>query len=425
MKRPTVLDLFSGAGGMSLGFEAAGFDIAVSVEIDPVHCSVHHFNFPYSRTICGDVRAITSEQIGDALARYGVTDLDVIVGGPPCQGFSLMGKRQIDDPRNDLVYEYLRVVGEIRPKYFVFENVPGIVKGKHSRFIDELITKFTEIGYDLSLPFNVLNAADYNVAQNRNRLILLGSRKDQKKINYPLPVTGKIDSDLFSVESPSIVRSASEAISDLEKQDVFIGKDGGINPERLDYSGYRKDFNFFGGGNFSLCHKRTLKVPLVWNHVGSKHSLKLKRRFEKTAPGSTEPISRFFRLHPARPCNTLRAGTASDKGAYTAPRPMHYSVPRCISVREAARLHSYPDWFRFHQTIWHGFREIGNSVAPLFARELGLQIMVSLECSGERLETYTLEAQDHLLLSANMTGAASYFDVDKNIIPTRKRLVAV
>ena len=130
MARPIAIDLFAGAGGLGLGFEQAGFDIVAAVEIDPIHCATHQFNFPNCVTICKSVINVTGDELRRR-AGIGRRDLDVIIGGPPCQGFSLMGKRALDDTRNQLVFHYVRLVMELKPKYFVFENVKGLTIGKH------------------------------------------------------------------------------------------------------------------------------------------------------------------------------------------------------------------------------------------------------------------------------------------------------
>ncbi len=136
MERPTVIDLFSGCGGMSLGLEAAGFNIVASVEIDPIHNLVHHFNFPYGVSLCEDISNVSSKELLKAVEKKGFSsDIDLIAGGPPCQGFSHIGKRQLDDPRNSLVFEYVRIIKEVKPKYFIFENVPGIASGEHKKIL--------------------------------------------------------------------------------------------------------------------------------------------------------------------------------------------------------------------------------------------------------------------------------------------------
>ena len=127
-RRPLAIDLFAGAGGLSLGFEQAGFDVAASVEIDPIHSAVHHHNFPQSAAICRSVVGLSGRDIR-ALAGVGERDIDVVCGGAPCQGFSTIGKRAMDDPRNGLVSHFCRLVRELQPKYAVFENVRGLTMG--------------------------------------------------------------------------------------------------------------------------------------------------------------------------------------------------------------------------------------------------------------------------------------------------------
>ena len=132
--RPIGIDLFAGAGGMSLGFEQAGFDVVAAVEIDPVHCAVHKFNFPQCAVIPRSVVGLKGSEIRLA-AGIGNRDVDVVFGGAPCQGFSMIGQRVLDDPRNALVLEFLRIVSELDAKTFVFENVKGLTVGKHRQFL--------------------------------------------------------------------------------------------------------------------------------------------------------------------------------------------------------------------------------------------------------------------------------------------------
>lgn len=185
--RPIGIDLFAGAGGLSLGFEQAGFDIEASVEIDPIHCATHEFNFPNSKAICASVVDMTGAEIRRraGLADLGSADIDVVFGGAPCQGFSMMGKRALDDQRNQLVFHYVRLVGELRPKYCVFENVKGLTLGKQVQFLDELIVALGVAGYKVLLPYRVLNASDFGVPQDRRRLFLIGAREDQAMPSYP------------------------------------------------------------------------------------------------------------------------------------------------------------------------------------------------------------------------------------------------
>ncbi len=408
MQRPIAIDLFSGCGGMSLGLEAAGFDIAASVEFDAVHLLVHHFNFPYSVSICQDIRNLSTLDLLARLKHHGFErEIDLVAGGPPCQGFSMIGKRQLDDPRNSLVFQYFRIIKELQPKYFIFENVPGIASGNHRALLDELIAEFEGISYWVNYPWKILDAADFGAPQHRKRLILIGSRQDVKKAGYPGEREGKIS-------------TVGEAISDLAKVPAWIGKDEGIDSCYLNYSGFRQSFSITPAGEYHLCHFRPTG-DLVWGHLGSQHTEVSRERFLGTEPGTVEKISRFFKLSPDRLCHTLRAGTARDRGAFTAPRPIHYCLPRCVTVREAARLHTFPDWFQFHTTIWHGFREIGNAVVPLFSKALGLQIMSCLEVDRSQLEIRKLSTMDRECLRWNMDQACLYWQIPNNVIPKRKR----
>jgi len=144
MPRPIGIDLFSGAGGLSLGFEQAGFDIVAAVEIDPIHCAVHEFNFPRCKVIAQSVADLTGDEIRRR-AGIGRSRVDVVFGGPPCQGFSMIGRRAFDDPRNSLVKHFVRLVAELRASYFVFENVKGLTIGGHRKFLEELIEEFRSL----------------------------------------------------------------------------------------------------------------------------------------------------------------------------------------------------------------------------------------------------------------------------------------
>jgi len=195
MIRPIGIDLFAGAGGLSLGFEQAGFDVIAAVEIDPIHAAVHQFNFPRCVVVPRSIAKVTGAELRK-IAGIGSRNIDVVFGGAPCQGFSLIGHRILDDPRNALVQEFVRVVGELKASYFVFENVKGLTVGNHRSFLNELIEAFGAIGYDVRLPWNVLDAANYGVPQHRERLILFGARKGLPLPEYPFPSTRAADVSL-------------------------------------------------------------------------------------------------------------------------------------------------------------------------------------------------------------------------------------
>ena len=412
MERPIAIDLFCGAGGMSLGIEASGFKVESAVEIDPIHSAIHKFNFPDCNTICNDIRMINANEITSGKI------IDLVVGGPPCQGFSHIGQRQLDDPRNILVFEYLRLIREIKPKYFIFENVPGLTTGNHRKFLDELIIEFNKIGYSVEEP-KILNAVDFGAPQNRKRLIILGTKHGLPGLTYPKATHNH--SPNYSLFNNNEIIGSRSVLKDFEEIDIFTGDDNGVDVDLLEYNGYRHSYSFIKSGIYEKCNNRTFYRQRVYNHIGSTHTEASICRFNSTECGKVEPISRYFKLHPDMPCNTLRAGTASDRGAYTAPRPIHYKYPRCISVREAARLHTFPDWFVFHQTIWHGFREIGNSVIPLFAKKLGDQVIKLLNIDLSSIDISTFHPSDMKLLQMNMHEACSYFNVAQ-LISSRRRI---
>ena len=408
MARPIGIDLFAGAGGLSLGFEQAGFDIIAAVDIDPIHCSAHKFNFPKCATVCRSVVDVTGDELR-RIAGIGKRDLDIVIGGAPCQGFSLIGKRALDDSRNQLVHHYVRVVMELKPKYFVFENVKGLTVGKHRQFLQEVIEAFQNGGYGVVTDYRVLNAADYGVPQDRRRLILMGARKGLSLPTYPEP-TGRTTVGDAIGDIPD-----AEGFPELWERDWVKAKYGKPSTYAAYLRGKKDDPTDFG-------HRRQFAPALLTSSLLTDHTELSRERFAATAPDDVEPVSRFKRLALDGICNTLRAGTASDRGAFTSPRPIHPIMPRVITVREAARLHSYPDWFRFHATKWHGFRQIGNSVPPLLARAVGRQIMKALGKKPEK-PSEVLALGDQSLIGISMTDAAAMFGVSSTVIARRSRPV--
>ena len=368
--RPIAVDLFSGAGGLSLGFEAAGFDVAVAIDLDPVHCATHEFNFPYSATMCRDVGDLDARQIR-AASGIGDTPIGVVIGGAPCQGFSLIGQRALDDPRNDLLTHFVRLVCDLQPLYFAFENVKGLTVGQQRQALDEMIAALSP-HYRIVLPYRVLNAADFQVPQNRRRLFLLGARNDHPLPSYPSPQPDRV--------------TVADALSDIPNCDLFqeLRRSDSANTSFGPATPYAATMRGLVDDPNDFSHPRPAVRNLLTASLRTEHQPRTRRRFAQTTCGATEPTSRLYRLNPSTQANTIRAGTASDRGALTSPRPIHPEYPRVLTNREAARLHSFPDWFRVHVTKWHGFRQIGNSVPPLLARAIGAEIMRSLRITPAR-----------------------------------------
>ncbi len=403
---------------MSLGFEQAGFDVVAAVEIDPVHCAAHKFNFPNTAILPRSVVGLKAAEIRIS-AGIGNGPVDCVFGGPPCQGFSLIGHRVLDDPRNSLVLEFVRLVAELDAKTFVFENVKGLTVGRHRAFLDELVAAFDRAGYAVRLPWQVLDAARYGVPQSRQRLILFGAKKGAKLPIYPLPVSNAAD-DRRAIPGLPFGPTCKDALADLpdaEKFATLIGTDSVRTSAFGPPSSYAADLRCLTNDAWHCGYVRNWNPGVLTSSARTTHTNISQRRFAETAPGQVEPISRFFRLHPNGVSNTLRAGTDGARGAFTSPRPIHYEYQRCITVREMARLHGFPDWFRFHATKWHGARQIGNAVPPPLARAVAGAVVKALGIRPQR-PAAAIELGDPTLLYMEMSDAAEHFGV---VPPNGKR----
>jgi DNA (cytosine-5)-methyltransferase 1 len=351
-KRMSALDLFCGVGGLSLGFESAGIQVAAALDSNPLVLSTYSRNFPgvpihlvdLADTDPGAFRRVLGIRQGQ---------LDVVFGGPPCQGFSVGGLHRPDDPRNRLVVRFAEWVVAMRPRFFVFENVKGLLQPCHRPLLDEAISVLRKAGYDIVEPVRALNAAAFGVPQRRERVFVLGSRDRTIKLCYP--------------EASSERVTVWDAIGDLAIVDER-------EPER-------ESDDYLGPLGAATRYTRALRGPAgvagQYRMTGfgkTEHSPAVARRFARLGPGERDPISRFLRLDELGLCPTLRSGTGPDRGSFMAPRPVHPRLPRCIYPREAARLHSFPDWFQFHGTRWHDFMAIGNSVPPILGRAVATEI---------------------------------------------------
>lgn len=409
--RPIGIDLFAGAGGLSLGFEQAGFDVVAAVEIDPIHTSVHKFNFPNCAVIPRSVVGLSGAEVR-ARAGIGSQRVDVVFGGAPCQGFSLIGQRALDDPRNGLVREFVRLVDELEASYFIFENVKGLTVGKHRGFLDEVIEVFDRLGYQVQTPWRVLNALDYGVPQDRQRLFLIGGRSGLPLPQYGIPITRAAGSagDLKALpEGPSCF----DALGDLPEAEDFeelLMTDSVRTSAWGEPSAYAREMRCLDNTSWHFGYPRRWDPQLLTSSARTRHTAISRRRFVVTDPGSVEPISRFYKLSADGVSSTLRAGTDSARGAFTSPRPIHYQSARCITVREMARLHGFPDWFRFHETKWNGARQVGNAVAPPVARAVAREVVAAL---GVEVAPpgRTVELGDPINLSLGMSEASRLWNV--------------
>jgi DNA (cytosine-5)-methyltransferase 1 len=393
------------------------------VEYDPVHAATHQFNFPLTEVLCRKIEDVTAEDVREA-AQYGRRRhghsrdwdgrIDLVAGGPPCQGFSLIGKRLLDDPRNQLVFHFFRLIIELRPRYFVMENVPGMAIGGQSGILDALLSEFRQAGYQVR-DWQVLKATEFGVPQARRRLFVIGA-----DANEPVPSAPSAIGDCPTV---------GDAINDLPDVDEFpelLETDEVLLPPRLIEAGrrrasvYARRLRGIKRDEFDFSHPRRWDPSFLTSSMRTRHTDESISRFASTPPGAVEPTSRFLRLDPAGVANTLRAGTGSERGAYTSPRPIHPAAARVITVREAARLHSFPDWFRFHRTKWHGFRQVGNAVAPLVGRAVAGTVVDALGVTPVRPSRVRLLGSSELL-ELNMREAADHFGVSVADAPAPRR----
>jgi len=257
------------------------------------------------------------------------------------------------------------------------------------------------------LPYKVLNAADYGVPQNRERLFLIAARKDQVLPDYPKPASIRV--------------TIKEAIKDLPDADGFdvLQERDSVAVKWRTTEKYARQLRGLDTDATDFAHQRRFNRDMLTSSLRTNHGEISRERFLATPQGETEPHSRFFKLAWRGQSNTLRAGTDSARGGFTSPRPIHPELPRVITVREAARIHSYPDWFRFNRTKWHGFREIGNSVPPRLARAVGANIIKALGVTPVVPEV--LSTGDEELLFFDMKSAADHFGVSRNVIAQRTR----
>lgn len=312
---PTVISTFAGCGGSSLGYSMAGYRELLAVEWDNNAVETFRLNFPEVPVYHGDIAALSVDECL-RLAGVGVGELDVLDGSPPCQGFSTAGKRQIDDPRNSLFREYVRLLRGLRPRAFVMENVSGMVKGKMKLVFAETMRELKASGYRVSA--RLLNAMYFHVPQSRQRLIFVGVRED----------VGKEPSHPGAEARAVTVREAWVGLSETAR-------------------------------DAQAAHEWTDAKP------GSKTLLSL----QKTPQGSRlVGFTMARRLAWDEVSVTIRTGGVVP-GYPCSSWPSHPTEHRGISTREAARLTSFPDAFVF--TDWRdGAKRIGNSVPPLFMRAI-------------------------------------------------------
>ncbi len=338
-----VLDLFCGAGGLSCGFEQAGFNIILGIDNDAAALDTFQYNHKDSQILCSDITQISYKDIKESI---GNKQIDVIIGGPPCQGFSLSGPRNFNDPRNKLYLSFIRLVEEIKPGAFVIENVPGLVSLFGGEVKNNIVKSFADMGYRVA--YKILCAADYGVPQNRKRVIFVGILNGNKDFDYPKAENNIVTCEMALSDLPPLTESLGEELQDY------------TTPAQNKYQ--------------SVMRKNSQKVK---NHIAARHSDKVQHIISlvpdggnyKNLPDKYKSTRNFHvawtRFNSSLPAPTIDTGHRHH---------FHYKYNRVPTVRECARLQSFPDNFVFCGSKTQQFRQVGNAVPPLLAQKVAEQL---------------------------------------------------
>ncbi|MBB2828176.1 UNVERIFIED_ORG: DNA (cytosine-5)-methyltransferase 1 [Rhizobium esperanzae] len=374
-QKPSAVSLFSGCGGFCEGVELAGFDVKMAVELDRFACETYRANFPKTPLFEGDIHQFLSGDNLETHLKLCGDQVDLVFGGPPCQGFSQIGPRNLFDDRNQLYTQFARVVDQLKPRMFLLENVPNILLMKKGHFRDAIVNHFRGLGYG-NTTFVKVSAADFGVPQTRERVFFFGTRDDLES-NGEIAEFAKKLLEAQKVEKHTTVW---EAIGDLPGAVV---PSGGVLPYpptaranpflrmmRLDYS----------EGHYTKTVKRKRAIgrdeQVLHNHHTKEMLEKRARLITFLKPGEKADSlpkeiwngarpEKWRRLHPDLPSYTILAQMHRDLSEW-----VHPSLARWITVREAARLQSFHDGFVFKSSEWQMLKQIGNAVPPLLALAL-------------------------------------------------------
>ncbi|HHK3116101.1 TPA: DNA cytosine methyltransferase [Neisseria gonorrhoeae] len=322
----TYIDLFSGAGGLSLGFEQAGFQQLLSVEMESDYCQTYRTNFPRHQLLQKDLTTLTEQDLTNCLNGQSV---DLVIGGPPCQGFSMAGKIGrifTDDPRNHLFKEFVRIVKIVQPYFFVMENVARLYTHNSGRTRIEIIQAFQNIGY--SVECKILSAADFGVPQIRSRVIFIG-RRDKGKISFPEPL---------QISHQTV----GSAIGHFPKLAAGESNPHVANHEAMNHSAQMLEKMAFvkNGGN-----RNDIPEPLR---------------------PKTGDIRKYIRYNSNKPAVCITGDMR---------KVFHYEQNRALTVRELAALQSFPDNFIFCGSKIAQQQQVGNAVPPLLAKAIAESIL--------------------------------------------------
>lgn len=388
---PTVIDLFCGAGGFSLGFEKAGFKVVSAIDnhLDPIKTYLYNrWNLRKDIAIfINDIKKLNGRKIINAISniRKRESNIDVIIGGPPCQGFSMRGKKELKDPRNRLVFEFFRIVKDIKPSIFVFENVSSLVYGRNKIHLKKILNQIDKLRYNFS--FDILNASDYGVPQNRNRLFIIGN-KISNKVIFPRKSKNVTQKDVF--KEFNILYPEYNAVPVVKKKicnsdamnDIAFNS---VQQTPIDYKGEAKSTY-----QKLIRHDSTR----LYNHITTNHKKSTIEVFKQLKPGQNlKELPKSIRPN-RRSCKRMddiglaRTITSCNEDF------VHYSLNRIITIREMARLQSYPDSYIFKGTRTTGSKyrkhsccqvqQVANSVPPLLSQAIAECVlkMLNIKSNG-------------------------------------------
>jgi len=352
-----VIDLFCGAGGLSYGFaKNKNFNLICGVDNDINMTTTYEKNHPDSKVFTMDISGLTREFFEEN-TNYKVDDVDILVGGPPCQAYSTLGRAKLstngrdimDDPRGKLFQEYYRLLQLFKPKFFIFENVRGLLSMGKGQLVKQIVNLFEELGYDVQMP--VLNAKDYGVPQHRNRIIITGTFNKEKKFEYPKPTHG--DSPLL----PYV--TFRDATSDLPEIGNNDSADFYKTEPQTDYQRWLRQnaSDVLTEYYYPKNSDRLINFMNLAKEGGSILDFPEDIRPKKSFNNS------YSRLWWDKPSTTITSNLGSPSSA----RCVHPSSCRALTTREGARLQSYPDDYIFIGSRGSKNLQIGNSVPPLLA----------------------------------------------------------
>lgn len=339
-KKYTFIDLFAGCGGLSLGFEMAGFESILAIDNWKDALTTYAYNRKGARTLCEDLAILDPYKIKQ---EYNISDVDVIIGGPPCQGFSIAGKRIVDDERNSLYKAFVKMVACFKPKAFLLENVPNILSLGDGVIRDAIVRDFEDLGYTIS--YKVLLAADYGVPQNRRRAIFIGL----------------LNGHVFEFPKPTVTApiTSKEAISDLPENSIKEGGQYTSAPQSEFQKMMRQGSSVVYNHEVTVHNERTKEIIAMVPDGGNYKNLPIELQ-------NTRKVHiAWTRLNSTRPSMTI------DTGHF---HHFHYEYNRVPTARESARIQSFPDTFVFLGNKTSKLKQIGNAVPPLMAKAIAEQI---------------------------------------------------